>query len=171
MNPILEQIEQQITAKVKPENKNAFDRTVLAGEKIMFDPKTHAHMEMVKNPEAMKDPVTTISNGVAGLMWIMYMQSHQKMPLEVLILAGTVLMTKAFDFAERGLSVPIDNAMIAATTKKLAENLFTKLGISPEQLAQQISKGKAEIDAHQAGSSQTGQSPAPIYSDAMKGAV
>ena len=151
MNPILEKIEQGITEKVTPGNKSAYLRTVIAGQKIMFDEKTHANMELVKNPNARKDPVTTISSGIAGLMWAMYMQSQKKMPIEVLVLAGVTLMTKAFDFAERGLKIPLDNAMIAATTKKLAENLFTKLGISPEQLNQQILKGKAEIEAHQAG--------------------
>ena len=167
MNQILEKIEQGITEKVTPGNKSTYLRTVIAGEKIMFDEKTHANMELVKNPNARADPVTTISSGIAGLMWAMYMQSQKKMPIEVLVLAGVTLMTKAFDFAERGLEIPIDNAMIAATTKKLAENLFTKLGISPDQLAQQIAKGKAEIEANQSGDNTVQGNP----TSAMQGAA
>lgn len=171
MNPILEKIEQGITEKVTPENKSAYMRTIIAGEKIMFDEKTHANMELVKNPNSRTDPVTTISSGIAGLMWMMYMQSQKKMPAEVLILAGVTLMTKAFDFAERGLGIMIDNKMIADATKKLAENLFVKLGINPDQLTQQIMKGKAEIEAHQSGINLGQDNPAPVDLGAMQGAV
>jgi hypothetical protein len=73
------------------------------------------------------------------------------MKTEVLIMAGTILLTKAIDFAERGYGIQFDNAMIAQSTKILAEALFNKLGISPEQLSEAIQKGKGEIEAHQQG--------------------
>ena len=148
-NQTLQRIEKEIEAKVPPDKRDGFLRTVIAGEKIMFDEKTHANMELVKNPEARKDPVRTIAQGIAGLMWLMFMQSKQKMPYEVMIFAGTVLMCKAIDFAERGLKIPFDNDMIAQTTKLLAEQLFTKLGITPEQLQEAINKGAQEIQDNQ----------------------
>lgn len=150
MNPILVKVEQGISEKVTSENRDAYDKAIIAGMKILFNEKSHPHMELIKNPESRKDPVNTISSGVAGLMWIMYMQSKKTMPIEVLIMTGVILMTKAMDFAERGLGIQITNEIVAATTKKLAENLFVKLGITPEQLNEAIMKGKQEIDDHQA---------------------
>jgi len=145
INATLTKIEQGITEKVTPENREAFQKAIIAGGKIMFDPKTHAHMEIVKNPAARKEPVKTVALGVSGLMWVMFMQSKRTMPIEVLIMAGTVLMTKAIDFVERGIGIPFDNDMIAQCTKILAESLFNKLGITPEQLNEAIQAGKQEM--------------------------
>jgi hypothetical protein len=145
MNPILEKIIAGIEEHVKPENKRAYDNTVLAGKKILFDPKTHSHMQLIANPESQKDPVGTISNGVAGLIWIMYRESKNSMLPEVMIMAGITLMCDVLDFAERGLNIKIDNQMVAATTKGLTDSLFSKLKITPEQMREAVKKGRAEI--------------------------
>jgi hypothetical protein len=151
-NPTLIQIEQALLEKTTPENKGAVQKAVLAGEKVMFDEKTHANMEIVKNPEGVKkNPPQAIAMGVAGLSWLLFMQSKKTMKTEVLIMAGTILLTKAIDFAERGYGIKFDNAMIAQSTKILAEALFNKLGISPEQLSEAIQKGRGEIEAQQQG--------------------
>lgn len=151
MNPILAKIEQEIESKVPQESKKRFNAVVLAGEKIMFDEKTHKNMELVKSPESRKDPVNTIAKGVAGLMWLMFQQSKQTIPYDVLIMSAIVLMCKAIDFAERGLGIQFDNKMIADTTKAMGELMFKRLGITPEQLQEAINKGHAEIQQSQQG--------------------
>ena len=154
MNPQLKQIEDEISRKVKefaPENYTAFQKAVIAGDKIMFDPKTHQHMELVRNPESRKTPVETVAKGVTGLMWVMYRQSRQTMDLQVMIAAGTVLLMHAIDFAERGMRIQFDAQMIGDAAKTLAYLLMKKLGISPEQLNEAIQKGADEIQQHQAG--------------------
>ncbi len=150
MNPILVKIVNGIAEHVKPESKKAFDNAVIAGKKILFDPKTHSHMQLISNPESRKDPVGTISSGVAGLVWIMYRESRNTMIPEVMIMAGITLMCDVMDFAERGLGIQISNDMVAATTKALTDNLFKKLNITQDQLHEAILKGKADIDAHHA---------------------
>lgn len=148
MKPQLKQIETELDAKVKqhaPEQYEAFKKAVLAGDKLMFDPKTHQHIELIKNPDSRRDPVNTVANGVAGMMWVMYRQSRQQMRPEVLIMAGTVLLMHAIDFAERGLNIQFSPEMIAQAAKTLAYILFKKLGISEEQLAEAIRKGAGEI--------------------------
>lgn len=173
MNPILSSIAQGISDKVRPENKQAFENAVKAGKLILFNEKTHAHMEMVKNPKSLTDPVKTVSTGVTGLAWLMYQQSKQTMKIEVMILSAIMLMCEAFDFAERGMGLQITNEMVAQTVKTLAENLFAKLGITPEQLQQQILKGHQEIIDHQRGQTTPPPPSAPqgMLSKAMQGGV
>lgn len=144
-NEILKRVEQGISEKVTPANRDTYDKTVLAGMKILFNEKTHPNLELIKNPQSRTDPVNTISAGIAGLMWILYMMSKKTMPMEVLVLSGVTLMARFMDFAERGLGIQITNELVAATTKKLAENLFKKLGITPDQLNEAIAKGHKEI--------------------------
>lgn len=120
----------------------SLERVVLAGNTIMFDPKTHANMELVRNPEAKKDPAGTISRGIAGLAWLMYVQSKKTIDPQVLVMAGLLLMCDALDFAERGLGVKVDENVLANTTQHYNEVLFAKLGITQAQLKQYISQGK-----------------------------
>jgi len=150
MNPILSNIIAGIEQHVSKEHQNDFKSVVTAGKHTLYDPVTHAHLQLVKNPASRKDPVHTISQGVAGLMWLMFMQSHQKMPVEVLIMAGVVMMCEVYDFAETGLGVQVTPDIVAATGQELAMQLFKKLGISQQQLGEAISHGQAEIQQHQA---------------------
>lgn len=148
-NPMLIAIEKNITDKVTKENKKTFDRTVLAAETLMFSPDTHANMELVRNPQSRNDPVTTISKGVSGLMWLLYVQSKRSIPMESLIYAGTIAICKALDFAERGLKIQITPEIIGATVQKTSERLFEKMGVTPEQLREAIVNGRKEIESYQ----------------------
>jgi hypothetical protein len=148
-NQMLIDIEQNIEAKVSKENKSRYAKTVLAAETMLFDPKTHANMELVRNPESQKTPVQTISKGVSGLMWLLYQQSKQTLPAEVLIYAGTTTICKVLDFAERGLKLEITPQIISDTVQRTSERLFEKMGVTPDQLRNAIAQGKKEIDDYQ----------------------
>jgi hypothetical protein len=152
MNPTLQKIRESISEKVSPQNKEAFEKAVIAGNKIMFeDENTHSHLQIVQNPAGVRqNPPQAVAQGVSGLMWVLYMQSKQTMQYEVLIMAGVVMLCEAIDFAERGLGIPFDSKMIATATKILAESLFNRLNISPEMLQEAIQKG------------QQGQQPAEV---------
>lgn len=148
-NQMLIDIQHNIEAKVSPENKQRYDKTVLAAETLMFDPKTHQNMELVKNPASQQNLVETVSKGVSGLMWLLYQQSKRSLPAEVLIYAGTTTICKVLDFAERGLRLPVTPDIIAQTTKRTTDKLFEQMGITPEQLKAAITQGKQEIEDYQ----------------------
>jgi len=135
--------------KAMPEGgKQFYKNTVTAGLKMMFDPNTHANMELMKNPASRQQPVETIASGIAGLVWLMFQQSKKTMPIPIMIMAGSTLAAEAMDFAERGLGIKFNNDMIAKTTQLTAEHLFTKLGISQQQLRDAVENGREEIQNH-----------------------
>ena len=167
MNKVLTDIVQGVTDKVPAQNKEQFDRVVLAGKKILFDPKFHANMELVKNPESRKNPVETISTGVAGLMELIYLQSNKKYAPNAVIMGGCVLMCEVLDFAERAYGIQINNQLVANTWKLTMDKVMKRLGITPEALQQAIQKGAKEIQDHQAGiAPQQAQQPAGILGGA-----
>lgn len=149
-NPMLTKIETDITAKVPKDKLELFYRTIIAAETMLFNPKTHANMELIKNPESRTKPVETISNGVAGLLNLLYVQSRRTLPMEVIVYGGIVVCCVVWDFAERGLNIPITPQVISQTTKLMCEKLFNKMGISPEQLREAIISGKREINDYYA---------------------
>jgi hypothetical protein len=148
-NQMLIDIQHNIESKVSPENKQRYNKTVLAAETLMFDPKTHQNMELVKNPDSQQNLVETVSKGVSGLMWLLYQQSKKSLPAEVLVFAGTTTICKVLDFAERGLKLPVTPEIISQTTKRTTDKLFEQMGITPEQLKAAIAQGKQEIEDYQ----------------------
>jgi hypothetical protein len=148
-NQMLIDIQRNIESKVSPENKQRYNKTVLAAETLMFDPKTHQNMELVKNPDSQENLVETVSKGVSGLMWLLYQQSKKSLPAEVLVFAGTTTICKVLDFAERGLKLPVTPEIISQTTKRTTDKLFEQMGITPEQLKAAIAQGKQEIEDYQ----------------------
>lgn len=150
MNPVLTKIESTIYEHVSAENKHKLKDAVSAGMKMLFDDTTHANMQLVKNPASRTEPVKTISSGVAGLVYLMYLHSNKTMKPEVMIMSGTILMCHVFDFAERGLSMRITNDIISETTKSLSEQLFKKLGVTPERLQETVNQGHSELVNYQA---------------------
>ena len=149
MNPLLAKIQEDIKAKVAPELQEDFINAVKAGKHILFDPSTHQNMELIKNPDSMKDPVNTVAKGVVGLGYLMYMQSKRQISPDVLIPALVVLMCEVFDFAEQTFGLQINNQLVAATTKELMAQIYTKLGVTPEHLQQAVQKGQQEIQESQ----------------------
>ncbi len=144
-NPLLKQVADAITEKVDPDKRARFNKVVTAGMKILFDPKSHSNMELVKNPQSREDPAGTISKGITGLAWIMYIQSKKTIDVHVLVMAAIVLMAEVMDYAERAFGVQITPEIVAETTKQIMEHLFTKLGVTPDQLNQAIAEGHKEI--------------------------
>jgi len=165
MSPVLTKIMNDLSAKVSPEGKEQYKKVVMAGSKIMFDPKTHGQMELVKNPKSRTNPTDTIAKGIAGLMWLMFLQSKKQIGFEPLIMGGLTLMCEAIDFADRGLGIKFDEEMISDTSRMVVETMFAKMGITPEDLHEAIQKGGAEIDEYQA----TGKVPeVPVYKQALR---
>jgi hypothetical protein len=158
MNPVLQQIEDNISQNVLPDDKAAFDNAVEAGKRILFDPNSHQNMELIKNPKSRENPAETISTGIVGLGLMMYEESDRTLPPGALICACIVLICEVLDFSERGLGIEITNELVAQTTKLFMEKMFIKLGVQPEQLQEAIMKGKGEIQQHLAG--QQGAEPA-----------
>jgi hypothetical protein len=146
MNPLLAKIQQDIGDKVLEEDKQDFLNAVKAGMSILYNPSTHQNLELVKNPAARKDPVGTISKGIAGLGYVMYKQSNEQMDPNVLIPALLVLMCEIMDFSEQSYGLEITNEMVSATTKEMVAEIFKKLGVKPEHLQEAIAQGKSRIE-------------------------
>lgn len=148
INPMLMQIDNEITAKVPKEKKGEFNRAITAAETLLFDPKSHQNMMLIKDPKSRENPVETISEGVSGLMWLLYVQSKRKLSVETMILGGIVVITKVLDFAERGLKMEITNDIIARTVQRACEKLFERMGITPDQLMKEVRTGRSTIEEY-----------------------
>lgn len=118
--------------KLPPELQSAYKRVVIAGMKVMFDPKTHQlAMEQMKGDGPIAQRLGT---AIAGLMLILFKQSNNTMPPQVLIPAGTSLLVRAADFLQKGGAEQITTKDIGGALEVMITTLLSKAGMDPEKV-------------------------------------
>ena len=138
-NPQLQAVEQAISEKVPPELKGAFQRIIVAGEKVLYDKSTGDLVQQQLNQPG--DPAHIAGEGVAKLFMLLFQQSKQTMPMKAGIPAAQMLLCEVLSFMESIGKVKVDDALIAAATKELMNYLLQAFGISQEKLQKMATAG------------------------------
>jgi len=121
-----------------PELQEAYERVVIAGMKIMFSKESHKLMldELQKEgPLGQK-----LGMGIAGLMLLLFKESNQTIPPEVIIPAGVNLLSRAADFIRKSEIEKITNADIGDAMEVMISTILQKFGVGPEQMAQMLNQ-------------------------------
>jgi len=120
--------------KMPPDLQKAYDRTVIAGMKVMFSKESHRVMlAEIQKPGPLGD---RLGKGISGLMLLLFKESNKTMPPSVMIPAGVKLLMEAVDFLRKsGLEKPT-NADIASGIQLMITTLLQKFGVAPDKLAQ-----------------------------------
>lgn len=136
-NPLLQQTEQQIQAKVKPEVKAGFDKAVTAGLKIMYGSKGGVVTQQLSKSE---DYAHNVGEGVAKLVAILFQQSKGTIPMNIAIPAATVFMCEGLDFLEKAGKVKVTPDLLAETTQDMTASVLQLFGVTPEKMQQMIAE-------------------------------
>lgn len=120
--------------KMPPELQEAYERVVIAGMKMMFSKETHRIMlkELQK-----KGPIAErLGQGIAGLMLLMFKESNNTMPPQVIIPAGTQLMMEAVDFMRKTKVAKVTNKDIGDAMQIMINVIIGKSGGDPAKIEQ-----------------------------------
>ena len=139
-NPILQKTEQAIEAKVKPEQKAAFQKIIAAGLKLMYADKMRAGV--TKSLKEGGDPAQIVGDGVAKLLGIMMNQSKGTMPMQAAVPAATILLCEGLDFVEQAGVVKVDSNVLATAMQEMNSSFMQLLGVTPEKLQAMMQKAK-----------------------------
>lgn len=145
---------------VPPELKPAYDKIVAAGMRVMFSDKTNSLM--MQQLKATPDIVKNIADGIAGLMGILFKNSNNKMPQQLIIPAALDLMMHAVDYIIKTKMAQLTPQQIGAATEATINAVLAKFNISPQQ-AQQI---LAQMGQKAQGGTQAGGMAQPAPSQA-----
>jgi hypothetical protein len=130
-NPLLQQMETQLEAKLTPENRVDFNKIVVSGLHIALDKGADGFMgKLMHSP----DPIGDCAKGAVALVLIMRMHSKGVMPMQAGIPAGVSLMLHGLDFIDHAKVVSIAEPELVRATTMFTNQLFFKLGISPQML-------------------------------------
>lgn len=129
---------EEIRAQMKlPDNlKGAYDRTVKAGIKMMFDPKTRAQtMQYMDGPG---DEATKLGQGVGTIMLALFEYSNQTMPPQIIIPCGLELIAHAGEVG-REAGLPMDDQVIGEAMAQMVPFVLEKMGLPPDKIQQMMS--------------------------------
>lgn len=139
-NPLIIKAEAAVDAKVSPADKEAYDKIVLAGMKVMFSKETHG--QLVQGFKEAGDPLTAIVEGIIAIIGILFKESRGTMPPGPMVLAGQSLLMEALDFMDESGMIEVDEQMLGDATQKYIETLLPKIGLTPDKM--QAVLGKAQ---------------------------
>ena len=134
---VIQQMRDQWMEKVPDARKNAVEKLVMAGQKVMFDPKTHdGIMQQFDGIEAESE-THKIAVGVAGLLLRLSEKAKGPLPVPALVPTAAILALDALEFlGEAGkIEVTVENAkqVVLDTNAVMAQKLDVG---TPEKMAQ-----------------------------------
>jgi hypothetical protein len=122
--------------KMPPELQEAYDRVVIAGMKVMFSDESHKMMLQFMDEEGPADE--KLGKGIAGLMLILFKESNETIPPQVIIPAAVQLLMRAADFAKKSGMEDITNEDVAGGIELMIAIILEKFGVDPSQFKQML---------------------------------
>ena len=131
MNPLIDKTRQALMAKVDKRLAPVVAKVVESGKRVMYSDETR-QMAMQELKKAT-DP-EGIGSAVSKLAAVLFSESKQTIPPNVLFPATMQLMLEALEFLEEAGAVKVDNDFLAACTEATGSAFLQMLGVTPEKL-------------------------------------
>lgn len=152
------EIRQGLRENVPPPMREAYEKVVTAGMKIMFDKSTH--YLLLEQMEAEGEVSDKLAEGVATLMAMMLKNTKGAFPQQLIIPAGIELMLHAADFIAQGGGETITANDMGEAIQKFVFKLFEGTGVKPEALMASVGKIQ-ELNGQPQGGPPQGEQPPP----------
>lgn len=131
-----------IMAKVAPQDQQAMSRIVLAGTKVLYDPKTsNMLMEEIKSNEPTDKK---LAGGSAGLMALLNQESKGQIPPQVYIPAGSILLLDIAKTMIQGGEAVTDQD-VRDGIDQMSAVIQAKHGVPPQAIAQNLGGQQASM--------------------------
>lgn len=144
-------IDQYLEAmKIPDQMKDAYNRVVMAGMKIMFSQETHQFMlQQLDGPEPLAQK---LGEGIGMLMMMIFEQSNGTLPPHTIFPAGQNLMLQAVEFIQEG-NIEVTDQEFGDALEIFYRFVAEKFGTTLEELLeiaqQQGAQGLQEPDGLQ----------------------
>lgn len=122
--------------KIPQELQDAYSRIVKAGLKLMFDPSTR--QQTMEFMDGDGDFAQKLGEGIAAVMALLFKESNQTMPPQLVIPAGIELLVHAAEVAEKG-GEPVGKDVIAEAMGVFVEGAMRQFGVDPAQMQGMVS--------------------------------
>lgn len=134
---VIQQMRDEWMAKTPDNRRDAVERLVTAGQKVMFDPKTHdGIMKQFQAIEAQND-THRIAVGIGGLMQRLAEKSKGPLPVPALVPAAAILSLDALEFLGEAGMIEVSTEIAKQVVLDTGAVMSEKLGVgTPEKLSE-----------------------------------
>lgn len=127
------------SVKMPPELQDAYDRVVLAGMKVMFSDETHeSAMKFLMDDS--RPTAQRLGEGITSLMGMLYKESNNTLPPQVIIPAAVELLVAAADYLKKSQAMPVTDKEIGDAMGVMLQTLLAKFGAGPDQITEMMSQ-------------------------------
>jgi hypothetical protein len=133
---------------IDPELQEAYTKVVSAGLKVMFDPATRNETMAYMDGEG--DVAEKLGNGVGSVVLMLFKQSNETIPPQLLIPAGVELLAHAAEVMASSEGQPLSNEVAAEAMGTMIELILTKFGADPAKLQEMVGGLDSGLDPQQA---------------------
>ncbi len=128
----ISQLRAQFEQKVPDDQKDALQRIVLAGQKVLYDKQTNSAVE--QRMQSSKNPADAAGSGAVELLGVLMRESRGTFPKQLIGAAVGVLMTEILDYMKQTGRINGTNEDLAAASKAMMEATLQKSGSSMDEL-------------------------------------
>lgn len=140
MNPIIDKARQALLQKIDPRLRPVVDKVTASGKQVMYSEQTRSMA--VQELKRGTDP-ESVAAAVSKLAAILFNQSKNTIPMNVLFPATMLLLFEALDFLEEAGSVQVDQQQLAEYAQALGSAFLQMMGVTPEKLQSMVAQGGA----------------------------
>jgi hypothetical protein len=130
-NPLIEKARASILEKVDPRLAPVVTKVVEAGKRVMYSQQTRGLA--IQQMKSGTDP-ETVGAAVTKLAAVLFNESKQTIPMNVLLPATMLLLFEALEFLEEAGTLKVDAQNLAGYTQATASGFLQMLGVTPEKL-------------------------------------
>jgi len=145
MTEHLDQIEQGIMSGVMPEHQASLEQIVVAGKRVLYDPKTHEQVfKEIEDIGEDSDP-RNVAIGVAGLLTLLKQDVRKKFPDDVIIPAGALLTVEVMRFLADAEMLEVTPEFTGNAVEEFLAIMMQKMDLGPQQPQQEQQMQRPEI--------------------------
>lgn len=153
-------------ANIPPQLQTMFDKVVLSGMRIMFDPQSHKMMlDQLNQPGPMEK---RISDGIISLMYMLWTKSNQSIPPQLIVPATLVLTLRAFQFLQQSHDPEATPAVMGEAVAQAVQGVMDRFGATQDKLPQLV---KGQGAAQPGAASPAAGAAAPAAGGGLPGAA
>lgn len=132
-----------VEQKVPAEQKDALQRILLAGQRILYDKQTNTEVE--KRIQESKTPAEAAGGGALELLGILAHESRGTLPPKLIGPSAIILMTEILDYLKQTGRIKGDAADLETAARALSDTMMKGSGVSPQSFDEIFSKAQSAM--------------------------
>lgn len=119
-------------AKIPPNLKDIYDKSILSGMRVMFDKASHKMLlDELEEPGPL---ATRIANGIIKLVYLLWKQSNYTLPPQIVVPVTLVLTLKAFEFLQQSKDPEATKEVMGEAVADAVQGVMDRFGANQAAL-------------------------------------